>query len=401
MDSRRGAQTPASLSAPLPHFQPHTRRQPALSGAQRRSLSLPQVWRRADTLVKLNHETGHGYNTMDQALLNDAINAAGANISSFSWPSIYQAEHKDHPFWLDHDRGNKSFRGPGRWYEADFEKRRVEEAWMDEPVRQCGESCATPLFAWQRRQWATGYSYKEMRLSIPLDAPERALPGGDAVETFAAGPPWTFGHQEDEYRQFEISAITHLVGCDVGFRMHGGSHAGRRALMAAAGAWTKAPLDRTYATLAPQLVTKEDLATKKALAGLIQRFVAAAHELDRMPAMFGFECRDAPWVLRRNGSRLGVYDLRVIKHGDLCFAGVGGPKCNHVHFVYIWEIEHHGLPSRTVDGFHDAAHHPTAPVMHLRHLPETFDVSKVKKEFRDNCPDYFERLDEPEEGLAR
>lgn len=33
-----------------------------------------------------------------------------------------------------------------------------------------------------------------MNISIPLDAPERSLPGGDAVELFVGAPLWTFGH---------------------------------------------------------------------------------------------------------------------------------------------------------------------------------------------------------------
>lgn len=352
-----------------------------------------QVWRRADTCIKLNQDTGTGYFPMDQALLNDAINSAAANLSTYSWPSLYRPEDKDKPFWVEHDRAAKSYRAPGTWYEAEFRKRPVEDAWLDEPARACGASCATPNFAALREEWLKGYSYKEMELRIPLDAPERSLPGGDAVEIFAAAPPWTFGHQEDEYRHFEISAVTHLVGCDVGFKAHAGSHSGRRALMAAAGAWTKAPGDAKYATLAHQLVRDEDLATRRAVGELIQRFVAAAHELGRKPAMFGFDCSRAPWVRQRNASRLGVYDLRVVKHGDLCYPGVGGKMCNHLHFVYDFEIEHHGLPSRTVDGWHDAAEHPTAPVMHLRHLPERFEPMKIRGDFRSACVDYFEDLD--------
>lgn len=355
------------------------------------------MWRRADTLVQLNQKEGHGYNTMDQALLNDAINAAGANISSFSWPSIYIEKHKDHPFWTENGRGNASVRVEGqRWYEADFGKVAIDPAWLVGPVKACGASCTGPHFEYYLDELQRGYSYKTMNITLPMDAPERALPGGDAVEIFAAAPPWTFGHQEDEYRNFDLSAVTHLVGCDVGFKIHGGSHAGRRALMAASGCWTAAPGDKRYATLSPQLVEPADLATRNATAALIRRFVAAAHELDRMPAMFGFPCDDAAWVEKRNGSRLGVYDLRVVKRGALCYPGVGGSTCNHEQFVFDWEIEHHGLPSRTVDGFHDAFEHPKAAVMHLRHLPpaEGYNESQIKAEFRKNCPHYFSIEDE-------
>lgn len=354
----------------------------------------PQVWRRADTIVRLNFEEHLGYFPMDQALLNDAINSAAANLSTYSWPSLYDPTRLSHPFWRDHDRGNKSYRAPGTWYEAEFTREPVKEEWIDAAARACGETCATPNFAAHREWLLKNYAVKHMEISVPLDAPERALPGGDAVETFSAAPPWTFGHQEDEYRHFELSAVTHLVGCDLGFRAHGGSHAGRRALMAAAGAWMAAPSDAKYATLAPQLVTRESLATRRALGELIQRFVAAAHELGRVPALFGFECLEAPWVGRLEGARLGVYDLHIVKHGDKCYPGVGGAKCNHRLFVYDFEIEHHGLPFRTVNGWRDAAEHPEAPVMHLRHLPEAFDPAKIKQGFREACPDYFSRLED-------
>lgn len=55
-------------------------------------------------------------NCMDQALLNDAINAAALpDGSAFDWPSVYSEEKNGkHPFWHDEKkRGEKSRRGPG------------------------------------------------------------------------------------------------------------------------------------------------------------------------------------------------------------------------------------------------------------------------------------------------
>lgn len=63
---------------------------------------------------------------MDQALLNDAINAAGdfPNGSVYDWPSVYnEKDNGAHPFWHDeHNRGEISNRNvPGkRWYRAEY-----------------------------------------------------------------------------------------------------------------------------------------------------------------------------------------------------------------------------------------------------------------------------------------
>lgn len=135
--------------------------------------------------------------------------------------------------------------------------------------------------------------------------------------------------QEDEYAQFDLSAITHLVGVGWGFHMDDGGNAARRALMAAGHAWSAASPARRYATLARHLITPEDLASRFATSQLIRRFVAAAHALGRVPAMFGFPCAEAKWVTRRVDARLGVYDKRVVKHGELCYPNVGGRQCDH------------------------------------------------------------------------
>lgn len=139
-----------------------------------------QVWRRADLVMKMIEVDHFRGNTMDQALLNDAINArrpsasppslsassssslslsfcsflreragearllrrrtplstpqaAGSNGSVYDWPSVYNAhDNGDHPFWQEHNRGNISMRGPGtgrKWYSAEFRHARAVAAW--------------------------------------------------------------------------------------------------------------------------------------------------------------------------------------------------------------------------------------------------------------------------------
>lgn len=232
-----------------------------------------------------------------------------------------------------------------------------------------------------------------MVLRVPMDAPERSLPGGDAEELFCAAPFWTFGHTDEAVRDFDISALTHLVGCDAGWHggkedWRGGGHAGRRALMAAAGCWPMAQREKVvrksldygatilenpqmarvrYATLSPHLVRPSSgntighdpgaasadagagigavttvagghaverpgvspVRSKNATTELILRFAAASFALNRTPAMFGFPCDDALWINMGEDSRLGVHEDRVIKHGELCYPGVGGVLCNH------------------------------------------------------------------------
>lgn len=261
--------------------------------------------------------------------------------------------------------------------------------WLLAPEAACGASCQTPQYAKYREYITTRRTYESMNISIPIDAPERAFPGGDAVELFVGAPLWTFGHAEDEYHNFDLSAVTHLVGVTWGFDPSDGGNAARRALMAAAGAWSRASPERRYATLAHHLVTPEDVASRATTAALIRRLFAAAHALGRVPAMFGFKCSDAPWIERREDGRLGVADKRIVKHGDLCYPNVGGRRCDHREFVYDFEIDHTSLPPRTIDSFDDAFEHNASHVVHLRHLPEAYNASAVKSETKQNCPIYF------------
>lgn len=187
------------------------------------------------------------------------------------------------------------------------------------------------------------------------------------------------------------------MGVGWGFHPEDGGNAARRALMAAAGAWNKADTSRRYATLARHLVTPEDLETRAKTAALIRRFVAAAHALGRVPAMFGFKCGDAKWVTRRESSRLGVYDKRVVKHGELCYPQVGGRQCDHRQMVYDFEIEYKHLPPRTVERFADAFEHNASFVLHLRHLPDEYDEGAVSDEYKRTCPKYFV----PDDQLGR
>lgn len=330
-------------------------------------------------------------------------------------------------------------------------------------VRQ-GHTCRTPEF----RRYIAPYLLREkpgirraFALRIPRDTPERQLPGGDTEELFMAAPFWTFGHREDALRDFDISALSHLVGTDAGWLggprdgWRNGLHAGRRAMMAAAGNWPLAPREREvrrkfvdmgasmpmdaprvpvrYAALSPHLARaasgntigdeplgreaagvpaagdrgiagaagrllgpgQPPVRTKNATTHLILRFAAAALALNRTPALFGFPCGDAPWLARDGAARLGVYDLRVVKHGELCYPGVGGQLCGHELVVYDFELGYAGAVPRTVESFDDAlSFDPEAPVVQLRHLPERLDAGAIPEQFREVCSNYFEAGDD-------
>lgn len=224
--------------------------------------------------------------------------------------------HHSHSFWTDaHKRGERSARPQGkRWYAADWTQtpQRAEEAAAEaDRVRAwCGAECAdgTPCGAAVAR--LASAPFKTLALRIPADAPERHAPGfvDPGVDTFAAGLISTFGSSLAEKAQCGVSAITHLVAASADWGDEGAwTHVGRRALMAAAGAWMPAPMaspggePKRYVSLSSALVQASGTATKAAVGRTLARLFAAAHALGRTPAVFGFECdtpEAAPWLAR-------------------------------------------------------------------------------------------------------
>jgi hypothetical protein len=177
---------------------------------------------------------------MDQALVNDAINAAASSQgSAHDWPSTYVtgASNHKHAFWQEHDRGKRSERAKGQaWYAS---------AWSYSDERYAAPitfSGMKPEAQWQAFHSAKleNVQLKYMPLRIPLDALDEhgKLIPIDTIETFAAAPQWTFGNAEMESYNWPVVAVTHLVAASADWGDdHGWTHAGRRALMAAAGAW--------------------------------------------------------------------------------------------------------------------------------------------------------------------
>lgn len=170
-----------------------------------------------------------------------------------------------------------------------------------------------------------------------------------------------------------------------------GDEPGKGAAAAAAGSGEAAGAAAAGSTHHLHGAGKSPVGTKNATTHLILRFAAAALALNRTPALFGFPCEDALWLKRDEASRLGIYDERVIKKGDLCYPGVGGMLCSDEEVVYDFELEYSGPPPRTVAAFEEAFHFdPEEPVVHLRHLPAKIDSAAIPEEFRKACPNYFE-----------
>jgi hypothetical protein len=157
------------------------------------------------------------------------------------------------------------------------------------------------------------------------------------AETFAAAPPWTFANTEFERFNWPVAAITHLVAASADWGDDKQwTHAGRRALMAAAGAWHDARTLggelRAVASLSSRLVEQHITvnSSKQDVSALIRSLFAAASELDRTPALFAVPCA-MPWIERHAWLRVAS-DWRVVIHGSKCYPAPGGPDCWHDAF---------------------------------------------------------------------
>ena len=169
------------------------------------SLCGPALWthtevlRRANIIKELVHSpTGFAGTAMDQALLNDAITAAGMrNGSSNNWPSTYVtgSSHHDHPFWNTKlpdgtTRGQRSVREEGQpWYDT-WWRERSASAYASGVFQQCGETYNTAGAKLFYEHVMIPTVWKTMPLNVPSDAETE----GCREETFAAALRWTFAN---------------------------------------------------------------------------------------------------------------------------------------------------------------------------------------------------------------
>jgi hypothetical protein len=336
-----------------------------------------EVFRRADAIALVRHRDGaHLGTAMDQAMVNDAINAAGSpSGSAYDWPSTYvtgDGAH-GHAFWAEHDRGKRSKRIDGQlWYGS---------AWTSSEQRysvpaQLPDMAPAEAWAGFKANRLSGVQLKYITLQIPTDAlDERGQPlFNDVRETFAAAPHWTFANTEFERFNWPVAAVTHLVAASADWGdERQWTHAGRRALMAAAGAWhntrTVAGQHRAVASLSSRVLEKHLTAnsSKQEVAALVQRLFAAAAELERMPAMFAVPCT-LPWIERHQWSRVAS-DWRIVVHGAKCYPAPGGQDCWHDAFIYEFEVTGGHVPQRTRTSFDDARAMHEVGHVRLNHLP--------------------------------
>ena len=329
-----------------------------------------EVSRRAGTVKRLYHSPeGFSGTAMDQALCNDAINAAASlNGSVYDWTSTYatgSAKH-NHPFWRENNRGNISRRVKGqKWYESEW-------SYLDFSFEfpQLQSSCSENATAYAAFTSKYGKSrLKHMNISIPRDD-FQSDSVKNATEMFAAGLPYTFANYQFSMHSWRgTAALTHLVAASADFGdERRWTHCGRRAVMAARGAWLPAPAKGRYIGVRRHTLLDGALfSTKNGTINTLRRLFYAAEQTNRTPAVFGVPCSKLPWVARDTAAYLGVYDTRIIVHNDLCYPAPGGPDCWHDVFVYDFEIEGHHVPVHTHS---DAMQLNSTPFVAIKVLPE-------------------------------
>jgi hypothetical protein len=330
---------------------------------QRPALGGPALWVhghvlwKANLIVRVEHEVHQHLGTlMDQALLNDNLNAAGCNSSALDMPSVYVTGDQawDNPFWATKSAvfgktaAELSVRKEGdRWY-CDFTRSKTLYDFPDAAAAasiECthaDDAVCAEAWAKYRREQLTGKPLEFLELRIPLDADDPAPEPGAlrAVERFAAGMPWTFGTCDAAHSGWRHTALIHLVACSADWSdEHLWTHVGRRALMVATGAWHLAavlePVTR-FLTLSPALVVLHT-ATKNDFSRLLARLLAAAAATARMPVLPSFDC-DVSWTEKNAAMRGGVFDKRVIKHRGLCYPAPSTQSCSHANVIGGYEF---------------------------------------------------------------
>ena len=327
-----------------------------------------EVFRRADAIARVRKRDGAHLGTMmDQAMVNDAINAAASpHGSADDWPSTYvtgDTAH-GHPFWKERGRGDKSKRAEGQfWYQSAWSYSDARYA-IPAKVADMAPADAWGQFKANRLQ---GVQLKYMPLRIPPDALDQAGASlaSDARETFAAAPAWTFANTEFERFGWPVAAVTHLVAASADWGDdRQWTHAGRRALMAAAGAWHDARTlrgeRRAVVSLSSRLVEEHvpPTADKARVAALVRRLFAVAGALDRTPAVFAVPC-EMPWLERHGWARVAS-DWRIVVHGSKCYPAPAGQDCWHDSFIYEFEVTGGHLARRAsfeqAQTMHEASH---------------------------------------------
>jgi hypothetical protein len=331
-----------------------------------------EVFRRADAVLRVKQRDGVDLGTvMDQAMLNDAINAAASlHGSAYNWPSTYVTGDKNHnhTFWLEHDRGKHSSRAKGQaWYDSAWS---YSETRYAAPIRFSNMKPEAPWNAFRSAK-LENVQLKYMPIRVPFDV---LTEHENTTEVFAAAPQWTFGSAENERYNWPVVAVTHLVAASADWGDdRQWTHSGRRALMAAAGAWEGA---QTYQGVLRKVVTLSSAVveaelskdnSKQGVTELVQRFFAAAAALGRLPGLFAIPC-NLPWLERHEMARV-VSDTRVVVHGSKCYPATGGELCWHEFLIYAFEVKSHELAVRTRDSFEDAKAASDADHVRLRHLP--------------------------------
>jgi hypothetical protein len=288
---------------------------------------------------------------MDQALCNDALNAAASNGSAKDWPSTYVtgAGHHGHPFWHGtEERGNISRRLSGQsWYKAGWT---LSDSRFSFTGHVTAGDPADRNFAEFQRKYETA-PFKHMRIRIPADD-DTAASDKTLTEVFAAGFPYTFANNEFAMFNWRGSAaLTHLVAasCDFGEdRLW--THSGRRAIMAARGAWLPADVrTRRYVGIQKHVILKTVFESKAAVVLALRKLFHAARVLERTPAVFGIPCANITWVGRHPAARFGVYDTRfVVSDTGLCYPAPGGANCWDDAYVYDFEVPISSVPVHNV-----------------------------------------------------
>ena len=306
-----------------------------------------EVWRRADIIKRMVHSPGGFSGTaMDQAMCNDALNAAASsNGSVYDWPSTYVTgpDHHNHSFWAEHNRGNISRRASGaRWYASDWTFQEVNVTIAVPPNLTDDQKKRFENFV----QTYAQTKFKSMQLRIPADDEQ---PGSDKAitEVFAAALPLTLSNYPMAMHGWPVSAMVHLVGASADFGDGGDvTHTGRRALMAVNNAWNVKPTGKdtplTYVALSQHTIESMRFDSKDAVLQGLRALFFLAQTLNRTPAVFGIPCHKLPWVANNSLSRDGVYDRRFVVRNGMCYPAPGGRDC--WSFVYTFEISTHALP---------------------------------------------------------
>lgn len=279
---------------------------------------------------------------MDQALLNDALNAAGCNSSKLDMPSTYVTGPQawDHPFWQT--------RSPVFGKTAAELSRRVEGGSWYCPMKSTHPTTYSHAPAQGGNKFSEVF-YKNrplefLDLRIPLDVPYRS----DLVERFAVAPQWLFGTCEDAFSGYEFSAIIHLVACSPDYgRNPQWTHVGRRALMVAAGSWLPGSSDAPLATLTTAHELARGVSSFEQASRLIRAVIFTAVKAGRVPVLPGFECHH-PWIEKQFGT---VYDKRIVHFKGLCYPAPASNACTHdlVLGGYEFKALHYTNPKSGVD----------------------------------------------------